>query len=736
MNYILAAYLLTNGILAAYLGIRQFFHKTIQYIETRLLVIACLSSAVWSIGFGMLQIQTNPQIAYYCRSFGMFGVFTYLAACLAIVSHISGIDSLFLRIINMLSLTGIPLCILVVQPSQATYYMRNGQMTYSFTPGLINNAYTIYCIFVGVCAFIVTLIMLNNKQSKRIHTYGVRFFFVVVTMIFGMVLDTVFPLVGLSAIPGSSLLQALATWMIYYGVKAINKTRIDIHNMSTFIYYSLSVPVLVYDAKYKLHITNDAAQHFMSLPPDSKRQDNYPIESLFLIDPEKIFDFEGNHQEVEALCQYSSSYCSLSISKIHDSFDDIIGYIITVNDLSERILTMKKLKEAKQEAETANQIKSSFLANMSHEIRTPMNAIMGLSELLLTFDLPKEAQDYVADIKNSSVNLLGIVNDILDISKLESGKAELVIADYSTANLLLDIRTVINTAANKKGLNFTYRVDDDMPRKLRGDAVRIRSILINLLNNAVKYTRLGNISLDVKIIRRDENRIKLCFTIKDTGIGIREQDLAKIFEAFAQVDKRVHGEIEGTGLGLSIVKGNVALMGGTISVESTYGVGSTFTVTFEQEIADNGKMVLSEHAEIPTDDAFHMSGKRFRAADVLIVDDSKINLKVAANTLQHYGLNVAVSPDGPTAVNLCKTHEYELIFMDQMMPGMDGIEAMHQIRSLNSYYGDKENCKIVVLTANAITGAREALLAEGFDEYLEKPMNFAKLEALLAQFIQ
>lgn len=735
MKYILAAYLLTNGILIAYLGIKQLFHRTIKYKENKFLVVACLSSAVWSIGFGMLQIQTNPQIAYYCRSFGMLGVFTYLIACLSIVSYISEIDALWLRLVNVFSLAGLPLSLLVIHPSQATYYMLNGQMTYSFTPGPINNAYTAYSVIVGAVAFTVTILMVHNKNSKRIRTYGRRLFLAVIIMLLGMVLDTVIPLIGLPAIPGSSLTQALAMWLIHYAVKAINKTRIDIHNMSTYIYYSLSVPVLVYDAKHKLHITNDAAQNFLSLPKETQKHEHYPIDNLFLIESEKIFNFPGNNQEVEALCQYSSSYCSLSVSKIRDSFDDIIGYIITVNDLSERILSMKRLREAKQEAETANQIKSSFLANMSHEIRTPMNAIMGLSELLLTFDLPKEAQDYVADIKNSSVNLLGIINDILDISKLESGKAELVISDYSTANLLLDIRTMINTAANKKGLHFVCRVDDDLPRKLRGDAVRIRSILVNLLNNAVKYTRLGNITLDVKILRRNEERIKLCFTIKDTGIGIREQDLEKIFEAFAQVDKHVHGEIEGTGLGLSIVKGNVALIGGTISVESTYGVGSTFTVTFEQEIADNEKMVLSEHAEIPTDDAFHMSEKHFRSADILIVDDSKVNLKVAANTLQHYGLNVAVAPDGPTAVTLCKTHEYEIIFMDQMMPGMDGIEAMRRIRSLNSYYSNTENCKIIVLTANAVNGAREALLAEGFDEYLEKPMNFAKLEALLAQFL-
>ena len=735
MKYFVSAFLLVNGTLAAYIGLRQCFHLTIKYIETKLLVAVCIASSIWSIGFGLLQIQTDPQIAYYCRSFGMVGVFVYLFACLAIVSYTSEINAWWLQVANAISIVGLFLCIPVIHPSQATYYVKNGQMTYTFTPGLINNAYTAYSVLVGALAFVVTILMLRNKQSKRIRTYGFRFFIVVIITIFGMILDTVFPLIGFSAIPGSSLAQALATWMIYYSVEAINKTRIDIHNMSTFIYYSLSVPVLVYDAKRKLHITNDAAQQFLSLPSQPLAKKSYSIDSLFLIEEDHVFCFEGNNQEVEALSQYSSSYCNLSISKIHDSFGDLIGYIITVNDLSERIINMKHLQEAKQEAENANQIKSSFLANMSHEIRTPMNAIMGLSELLLTFDMPKEAQDYVADIKNSSVNLLGIINDILDISKLESGKAELVIDDYSTANMLLDLRTIINTAANKKGLNFTYHIDDAMPRKLRGDAVRLRSILINLLNNAVKYTRIGNVSLEVKILWKNDKRIKLCFIIKDTGVGIREQDLEKVFESFAQVDKRVHGEIEGTGLGLSIVKGNVALMGGTITVESTYGVGSTFTVCLEQDIADPQIMVLGEHAEIPADEVFHMSDKKFRAANVLVVDDSKINLKVAANTLVHYGLNVAVAPDGPTAIELCKTHEYELIFMDQMMPDMDGITAMKLIRGLTPYYHNKENYKIVVLTANAINGARESLIAQGFDEYLEKPMNFAKLETLLTHYL-
>lgn len=735
MKYILAMCLFTCFVLAFYVAIQFFFFREKKYLENRLFAVFCFSSAIWSLGFGALIIQTDPGKAYACRAFGMIGVFSYLITVLMIVCCLSGIKKVYRRVMEGIAFTGVIVYFFSIRRDQVVYYLDDIGMTYHFKPGLCNNIYMAYSILMAVLMLVVIIYMIRWSKKKRIQIFGKKFLLVEIIVVMGMTLDTVFPLIGKQAIPGSSLAQFLGLVVLYHSINFVNRSRITISNMSEFIYYSLAMPVIVYDSDRKLQILNDAAFSFLGIARERENIENMRINYLFTISEQEVFAFDGKRKDVDAVCRKNQLYCNLAISKIDDSYGDVIGYILLVTDLSDRMKNVQELENAIREAESANQAKSTFLANMSHEIRTPMNAIIGFSELVLKMDISDEVREYVEDIRWSSHNLLAVINDILDISKIESGKMELVCGDYYVANLMNDVSLIISTQARQKGLDFVMEVDPDIPKKLYGDKIRIRGILINLLNNAVKYTEKGSVTLKVQAYRKQEDTVTLEIKVIDTGIGIRESEKEHLFQSFAQMDQKANYGIEGSGLGLAIVKGYVTLMGGEIDVESVYKEGSVFTVVIDQKIVDETPLGKSYAQTGEPWNENSMGNMKISGVSVLVVDDNQVNLKVASRTLSYYELEVDTAASGKEAIELCRQKHYRLVFMDQMMPEMNGIEAMRQIRELDSYYASGGESKIVVLTADAISGARDHLMEEGFDEYLGKPMNFKQLERLFRRFL-
>jgi CheY-like chemotaxis protein len=364
-----------------------------------------------------------------------------------------------------------------------------------------------------------------------------------------------------------------------------------------------------------------------------------------------------------------------------------------------------------------------------------MNAIVGFSELALSEELDPKIHEYIVDIRSASHNLLAIINDILDISKIESGKMELVCGEYYTKNLFNDVFLIVDGQTKKKGLKFKMSVADDMPKKMYGDKIRIRGVLINLLNNAVKYTDSGSVELQAQVLDKTDDIATLKLSVKDTGIGISKEDREKLFESFSQVDKTVNYGKEGTGLGLAIVQGFVELMGGEVSVESEYGKGSTFTVIIKQKILDDGAAdkIYTSSDEVSED--YGISDMKLEDVRVLVVDDNIMNLKMAKSSMEHYGLTTDIAGSGKLAVEMCRNTHYQIVFMDQMMPVMDGVEAMKEIRKLDKHYELGGPGKIIILTANTMNGMREQMMAEGFDEFLGKPLNFKQLERLLKRFL-
>ena len=736
IKYICPQLLFAGFVLSLYYAFSHLKKKDLKNKENLLFVFFCLFSAIWSFGFYGVFIQTVPDKAYTWRAIGMIGTFGYLITAQLLICHFAGIRKIWRSMVETFSLTGIIIYFFNIQRDQVTYELTDIGMSYSFTPGLWNNLYIIYSVITAINMFCVTIYMLRRSSTRRMHALARKLLTAELIILFGMLLDTIFPMIGMKAIPGSSIAQSIGLFIMYGAVTFASHSHITISNMSEFVYYSLTVPVLVYDTNKKLQVLNDAAYPFVGIKKKERGDfDITGIDSLFHTDKGDIFDFEGNSQEADAICSHNLSYCSLSINKIYDDFDDTIGYIIIVTDLSERMNSMKRLEEAKRDAENANHAKSTFLANMSHEIRTPMNAIIGFSELVLKMNINEEVRSYVNDIKFSSHNLLAIINDILDISKIESGKMELVLDSYFTSQLLNDVSMIISPQVKQKGLAFETKIDQNIPRALYGDKVRIRSILINILNNAVKYTQEGSITFSASILKQTATHVTLKFEISDTGIGIKPENLENLFETFQRFDQKIHYGIEGSGLGLAISNGYINLMGGEIKVDSTYQKGSTFTVLLEQKIVDEKPLEQDYSQNAIVQNTTSISNMKLYGISVLVADDNAINLRVAHGILSYYGLVVDTASSGMEALKLCQSKKYDFVFMDQMMPEMDGIEAMREVRKLNSHYAKGGPGKIIVLTADAIKGARETLIGQGFDEYLGKPINVSQLERLFVRYI-
>ncbi|MCI9367566.1 MAG: DegV family EDD domain-containing protein [Oscillospiraceae bacterium] len=392
-------------------------------------------------------------------------------------------------------------------------------------------------------------------------------------------------------------------------------------------------------------------------------------------------------------------------------------------------------QQQKKEIEELNQAENNFFSSMSHEIRTPINTIIGLNEIILRGDNPEDVAENARNIQDASKLLLTLINDILDISKIKSGKMEIVNVSYETGALFSEIVNMIWIKAKEKGLEFKLQVDSSIPSMLCGDEVRIKQILINLLNNAVKYTSEGSVTLSVRCERQDVNRVRVWYSVEDTGQGVKKENIPHIFNAFRRVDEEKNRHIEGTGLGLSIVKQLVDLMGGEISVNSVYTKGSKFIVTLDQDIVDEkelGTFTLASRVRNREGEPYRQS---FEAPDahILVVDDNDMNLMVVSKLLAQTKIQIDMAHSGAECLKLTQNHHYDCILMDHMMPEMDGIECLHALRVQPG--GLCQTAPVVALTANAGSDNQLLYRKEGFSGYLAKPVSGALLEAAVLSIL-
>jgi len=393
-------------------------------------------------------------------------------------------------------------------------------------------------------------------------------------------------------------------------------------------------------------------------------------------------------------------------------------------------------KQQQEEVERINQSKSAFFANMSHEIRTPINTIIGLNEMILREnDISEEVAENAVNIQNASRMLLALINDILDLSKIESGKMEIVPVQYETGALFSDLVNIIWIRAHEKNLEFKLDIDGNIPSMLYGDEVRLKQVVTNILTNAVKYTEKGSVTLSAKSERINGNTIRLRISVEDTGIGIKKESLEELFASFKRVDQARNRKIEGTGLGLSISKQLIELMGGQITVDSIYKTGSVFTITVDQEIVNSnpvGSLNFMAKKKLYNRERYKQS---FEAPDakILIVDDNEMNLMVACKLLRATKVQIDTAKSGKECLEKTRSKAYHVIFMDHMMPKMDGEEALHELRRQEN--GRCKDTPVIALTANVMTGAEQIYQDKGFEGYLAKPINGALFEATLLKYL-
>ena len=490
-----------------------------------------------------------------------------------------------------------------------------------------------------------------------------------------------------------------------------------------YIIDELSAGVIALDTSGAVAYYNrKALQIFPEMATDGKRVIAQIEKSIQSGEPVTIHDRIYNFEERKL---------------VHKSSDESKMYIMI--DSTKHYQHLRELEKEKQIADAANKAKSEFLANMSHEIRTPINAVLGMDEMILRESNESVIREYAMDIQKAGHTLLTIINDILDLNKIEAGKMELMPVEYDVSDMVHDISSMIKPRAEEKNLLFKVSIDPDIPAKVMGDDVRIRQILMNLLTNAVKYTPSGevrfNVALKQKVDGLNAEDAVLHFEVEDTGIGIKSEDLNKLFLEFERIELDRNRTIEGTGLGMPITMKLLSLMDSELMVKSEYNKGSVFSFDLRQKIVEKtpiGESQNSARSRVPKQSA---STEAFivRDANILIVDDNKMNRKVFMALLKKTQIGITEADSGYTAIELAASQHFDIIFMDHMMPGMDGIEAMERIKAVKD--GPCANTPIIVLTANAVEGSKEKYLEDGFDGFLSKPILPENLFVLIKEIL-
>ena len=504
----------------------------------------------------------------------------------------------------------------------------------------------------------------------------------------------------------------------------------------------------------KITMLNPAAEHMLGLTQEDignsfinvflTREGTDSFNEVIL---DTIYEKEKvRNMPVDYVLSGETRNLSLTTSYIHNDGEKSVVVVIEdvteLNELRDAQTALDKIRKlnkeyekAKDEAVRANEAKSLFLSNMSHEIRTPINAVLGMNEMILRECADEQLLSYAANIRSSGKTLLFLINDILDMSKIESGKMEIVRVEYAFANLMMDLWNVIFLRAQEKGLTLGFSLDETMPETLYGDDVRIKQIVTNLLTNAVKYTPQGGIELHASYEKTGKEQINLILSVKDTGMGIKKEDMGKLFESFQRLDEEKNRNIEGTGLGMNITTSLLKLMDGDMKVESEYGKGSVFTVIIPQKIVCDKPAGSFEDMKSRQEQNHRKKQQTYEApgASVLVVDDNDMNRKVFQSLLKRTKMQITTADSGKRCLELVQKEHFHIIFMDHMMPEMDGIETFHEIRKLSGC--PNENTPVIVLTANALSGAREAYLQEGFADFLTKPVDGDLLEQTVAAYL-
>ena len=614
-------------------------------------------------------------------------------------------------------------------PDQHTFVRLNGRMCYYTTNSFGRMVHSIFLAFVAVTMIAMAILWVHKEKLKRQSYYVRAAILANIAILFSIIPDTILPMLGKPSFPSSAYGMFLTYMITWFWATKFNAFSITVGNLSQYIYESANTAILIFDEYFRLVLANPYGQELLGI----KKIENQKLMQLFQgTDAEfgRIKDgiLRDNKGVAELVSVHGAISCALNFSLARDFHDDPYCIVCFVYDLT-------KEKNMLEEVVRANEAKSQFLANMSHEIRTPINGILGMDSVLLKECHDENLREYAKNIQSAGQSLLSIINDILDISKIESGKMEILTIRYQLFSVLNDCYNLTKIKLQNKPVSFIMQINEKLPSWLYGDEVRIRQIINNFLSNAVKYTKEGNITFELDFEEKTDEQILLVITVRDTGIGIKEEDLGKLFESFTRIEEKRNRNIEGTGLGLNLTKNLVNLMGGEVFAESTYGKGSCFTAKIPQKIADAkpmGDFGKRYQQYLSTSDDDKLS---FLAPDakILVVDDVTMNLKVVEGLLKATKIQIDTAVSGSECLECVKTTPYQMIFLDHMMPEMDGLETLEHMKNL----ADNPNAQtpVIMLTANAIVGAKEEYIEAGFTDYLTKPIRETELLEMILKYL-
>ena len=685
--------------------------------------------ALWSGGYGIMGFTETGEVAAVFRAVGLVGVAGFMMTEALMVAYMVELPKWLFRAYAMIFGIFAVVDLYFFIPDQHTFVRLNGRMCYYSTNSFGRMVHNIFLAFVAVTMIAMAILWVHKEKPKRQSYYVRAAILANIAILFSIIPDTILPMLGKPSFPSSAYGMFLTYMITWFWATRFNAFSITVGNLSQYIYESANTAILIFDEYFRLVLANPYGQELLGI----KKIENQKLMQLFQgtdAESDRIKDgiLRDNKGVAELVSVHGAISCSLNFSLARDFHDDPYCIVCFVYDLT-------KEKNMLEEVVRANEAKSQFLANMSHEIRTPINGILGMDSVLLKECHDENLREYAKNIQSAGQSLLSIINDILDISKIESGKMEILTIRYQLFSVLNDCYNLTKIKLQNKPVSFIMQINEKLPSWLYGDEVRIRQIINNFLSNAVKYTKEGNITFELDFEEKTDEQILLVITVRDTGIGIKEEDLGKLFESFTRIEEKRNRNIEGTGLGLNLTKNLVNLMGGEVFAESTYGKGSCFTAKIPQKIADAkpmGDFGKRYQQYLSTSDDDKLS---FLAPDakILVVDDVTMNLKVVEGLLKATKIQIDTAVSGSECLECVKTTPYQMIFLDHMMPEMDGLETLEHMKNL----ADNPNAQtpVIMLTANAIVGAKEEYIEAGFTDYLTKPIRETELLEMILKYL-
>ena len=717
------------SLIATYFLLLNVSNKRSSYyvVLFTLIAIVCLAYFAYSSAVDSGMALTANQFSYIDGTFvQMFFLFCVLDICGVQVKKSFGIPLVLGNIFFILVVFTTVKSGLLYKGYEIGFYNGSANIQAEFGP--LHSVFLFWVIFNTLIPIAVILYsIIRRKKISYLYTTALGVLEAATVALY--FIERAFDL-GFDILPCSYVFMEFIILGIIQRIALYDGSQIVIYNSEDRREYGY----IIFDTKKKYVGSSTVARYYFP-ELDNLTIDRYVNDSF--IKEEFVDRLDEAINETESSKVYTRAgkeiVCTFKPYR-HEKKNKIYGYIVEIRDDTEQQQLIKKLNNVNDELEeavdyaiSASRAKSDFLANMSHEIRTPINAVLGMNEIALRECKDDSIIPYLNDIQSAGKTLLYIINDILDFSKIEAGKIDIIEADYELDALINDVKNLVEVKAVEKNLELVLDVDQELPSVLNGDENRIRQIIVNILNNAVKYTAEGRIELRINAELPGDDAITLDIAVSDTGMGIKDEDIPLLFNSFSRVDEKKNKGIEGTGLGLAITKRLIDMMNGTVDVESVYGEGTTFKVKLPQKIVSKVS-IGSVRKQNNTVAVQKTANEHIDASniDILVVDDTKLNLTVARGLLKATNAKVDTCVSGAECLEMIVKKHYDIVLLDHMMPNMDGIETIHRAKELAD-----SKCKdtvFIALTANAISGVKDMYLAEGFDDYISKPIDPKHLE--------